>query len=69
MNKHSKAIAWWLDPGLEQCVSCQVHIHWEAVTFCAACDRPMCALCLIYDLPSSEVICAECAAQLSGEIH
>lgn len=69
MGKQTKDISWWLNPGLEQCVVCQAHIHWDAVKFCATCDRPMCSLCLVYNLPSSEAICKQCAARLSDEIQ
>lgn len=35
----------------------------ELEVFCAACDRPMCLLCVVRERFGGELLCPECAAE------
>lgn len=59
-----KALPWWLEPGPEICPFCEGRIHFEALLFCATCDRPVCTTCLV-DV-SRKALCPECYAETGG---
>lgn len=54
---------WWLEPGPEICPFCEVHFHFEAASWCADCDRPLCQTCLIEVFSRRRVLCPDCHAQ------
>lgn len=54
---------WWLTGGPETCFLCEAPVHPEMLTYCIACDRGMCSLCL-YGIPEGgQGLCSECASE------
>lgn len=53
-----KPLPWWLEAGPENCPFCAGRVHFEALAYCADCDRPVCPTCLV---PADRALCPECA--------
>ena len=60
MNEHQHEAPWWLEPGSEQCPSCEGHYRYEAGYFCLRCDAPVCPVCVRYLRVSGDMICPRC---------
>lgn len=60
IDKQAKPSQWWLEAGPETCMACELSLHFEAVTYCEACDRPFCSLCVSQVRATGELLCAEC---------
>lgn len=60
-----KALPWWLEPGPESCPFCEGQLHFEALVYCADCDRPICPTCQV-EVVSRRVLCPECYAETGG---
>lgn len=57
---------WWLTEGAEYCFVCEASAHAEVLTYCIACDRAVCTLCLDDSAHRDQPICRECAAELDA---
>ncbi|MCK9275184.1 MAG: hypothetical protein M0P57_08845 [Syntrophales bacterium] len=53
-------LSWWLEEGTEQCGHCFGWFHYEAVSFCAACDCPLCPACTVGLKIEEAVLCPAC---------
>lgn len=54
---------WWLTAGTEFCSFCEAQVHAEVLTYCLACDRGMCWLCLYEGAEPGLTQCPECEAE------
>lgn len=57
---HVKQIPWWLEAGPQSCPFCEGRLHFEALLYCAECDRPICPTCLQELHESRSALCPEC---------
>lgn len=63
---HIRQLPWWLEEGPESCPFCDSRLHYEALLYCADCDRPVCPTCLVEHLESRSVLCPECHDERGG---
>lgn len=59
---------WWLQAGAEWCPFCDITLHAEGLSYCIACDRAVCMVCVNQGPDAGEIYCPECGAKPdSGE--
>lgn len=54
---------WWNAPGPDYCEFCRHGFHVEIGYYCAECDRPICALCIVTVRGQQAILCPECSAE------
>ncbi|RUO29993.1 hypothetical protein CWE12_08510 [Aliidiomarina sedimenti] len=59
--------AWWSDAGPESCPFCEVSYYAECGYYCAECDRPLCASCIVTDYAQRRVLCSQCQAEADAK--
>lgn len=57
-----KPLPYWLAGGTERCELCSDRYVLQQEYRCAACDRGVCAECVLIDAATGEVLCHECHA-------
>jgi len=55
--------AWWSEPGPDLCSHCLRDYHLEVGYHCAACDEPVCPVCVVTVRPRGAVLCPRCAGE------
>lgn len=53
-------ISWWLTGGTETCHDCTHRYTYETGLHCVACDRRVCAQCVLIERSTREPWCREC---------
>ncbi|HEX2165916.1 MAG TPA: hypothetical protein VHG09_01640 [Longimicrobiales bacterium] len=56
----AKQYPWWLVGGTETCHVCNHQYSYEVGLYCIACDRGLCAQCVLIERSTREPWCREC---------
>lgn len=64
--KRRRVRPYWLRAGSELCSGCEHGVVLEVVLHCSACDRPICAECVLVEATTGEVLCRVCRDSEQG---